>query len=269
MSKLKLQSLISAILVYVIILSVIFFAIFFKPSMPKAKVYTEKKNNSNIIEVSLASSSDIDRQLALLKQKKQLKKNIVKTKPKKKKKVVKKVRNIHNKSTKHTKKSVKKKKIIKKKTITKKTTKPVPKKVTKSVKSSSKKNTHKVSKPNTNKLFGSIDKNLLKTPSINKKGTSNSKNRNIKNNGIVNKYMAKVQKTLQGWPAQSNFAGEKIRVELTVYSTGLFDYKILYKSLNPEFNASLKSYLEQLRRFGFGPHNNPKPYKIIVEFIAK
>jgi len=268
MSKLKLQSLISAILVYVIILSVIFFAIFFKPSVPKAKVYTEKKNNSNIIEVSLASSSDIDRQLALLKQK-QLKKNIVKTKPKKKKKVVKKVRNIHNKSKKHTKKSVKKKKIVKKKTITKKITKPVSKKVTKSVKSSSKKNTHKVSKPNTNKLFGSIDKNLLKTPSVNKKGTSNSKNRNIKNNGIVNKYMAKVQKTLQGWPAQSNFAGERIRVELTVYSTGLFDYKILYKSLNPEFNASLKSYLEQLRRFGFGPHNNPKPYKIIVEFIAK
>jgi len=239
MSKLKLKSLLTAILVYVSIIATIFFAIFFKEDTPKAKTFTEKK--SEIIEVSLGSPTP-------KKIKKASKKKKI-VKKKKKKKTPKKVRN--NKKT--TKKSVKK--VVK--TEKKSTTKP-KKQVTK-----------KRTKPNTDKLFGSISKDVLKGDDKQKGKNGKSLKKENKSNGIVNKYLANIQNTLQGWPAQSNFAGEKIRVELKVYSSGLFDYKILHRSLNPEFNSALKSYLEQLKKFGFGPHSNPKPLKIIVEFIAK
>ena len=271
MSRLKLQSLITAILVYIFILTAIFFALFFQPSLPKAKTFTDKK--SNIIEVSLASPAQVAKAANIHKKAKSAKKSVKKrkkpVKKREKKKIVKKVRNVK----KSVKKSIKKAKPVKKvvkKQIKKPTKKHVVKKAQKVAKSSSSaaKSVKKASKPNTGKLFGSIDKDILKSSP--KKGTSTkAESKKDRNNGVVNKYMANIQRTLQGWPAQSNFAGEKIRVELTVYSTGLFDYKILYRSLNPEFNEALKSYLEQLKRFGFGPHSNPKPYKIVVEFIAK
>jgi protein TonB len=239
MSKLKLQSLITAIAVYIAILVAIFFAIFFKEDIPKSKVYTAKK--SDIIEVSLGSPN------SGIKKKKSNKKSKKKSNKKKKPKP-KKIRN--NKTKTKPKKPPK----VKKSTTKKSTKKTKPKKYT---------------KPNTDKLFGSIGNDIKKGDNKQKGKNGKSLAKENKSKGIVNKYMANIQNTLQGWPAQSNFAGEKIRVELTVYSSGLFDYKILSRSLNPEFNSALKSYLEQLKKFGFGPHSNPKPLKIIVEFIAK
>ena len=239
MSRLKLKSLLTAFLVYISIIATIFFAVFFKEETPKAKNFTEKK--SEVIEVSLGSPTPKQVKKAIKK------KNTVKKK--KKKKTPKKVRN--NKKT--PKKPVKK--VLK--TKKKPTTKP-KKQVSK-----------KATKPNTDKLFGSISKDVLKGDNKAKGKNGKSIKKENKSNGIVNKYLANIQNTLQGWPAQSNFAGEKIRVELTVYSSGLFDYKILHRSLNPEFNSALKNYLEQLKKFGFGPHSNPKPLKIIVEFVAK
>ncbi|HHD74312.1 MAG TPA: hypothetical protein ENL00_00605 [Nitratifractor sp.] len=262
MNKLKLESLLFSLLIYLLILGVLFIVTLYSPQSHKAKNYTEKK--SEIIEVSLGSplhsKSSVTKKSTTTKEtsqensptKKENKKSVVK----KKEKRVKKVRNY--KDT----KSSKKRKVVKKKA----------KKVLKKEK---KKRASK--KPDTQKLFQHIPKKLNKSNPSSAKSSSSSASGNSgksihkvnKSTGIVNKYFAKIQNKLRGWPAQSNFAGEKVSVELTVYSSGLFTYRILHRSVNPEFNASLKRYLEQLKRFGFGPHSNPKPYKIIVDFIAK
>ncbi len=256
MSKLKLKSLIIAISIYFILLIMIVISLYNPSISMKAKKYVEK--NSNIIEVSLGNPLSKNK-LNINNKSSKTKKNIKKVKVKKKieklkkrivkKQIVKKIRN--NKSKNKIKTKTKK---IDKKRVKTKTNRVI-------------KNTQSQS-INPNKLFKSI--NLNKTNQNSKNGNSGkSTNKSNKNKGVENRYFAKVQQILKNWPAQSNFAGEKIRVQLIIYQSGLFDYKILYKSLNPEFNQALKNYLEQLKRIGFGLHSNPKPYKIIVEFIAK
>lgn len=86
--------------------------------------------------------------------------------------------------------------------------------------------------------------------------------------GIVNKYLAGVERRLKGWPAQVNFAGEEIDVYLKIYASGKFEYKILKFSDNREFNDALVAYLDTLRRSGFDPHDRKRPYEIEVKFIA-
>ncbi len=247
MSKLKLESLLIAFGTYFMIIVAIIIALYQHNTTPiKAKNYTEKK--SEVIEVSLGTPASIQKKISKKKKENSQKKK-EKIQKKKKKKVIKKIRNN---------------KIQKKE---QKTTKYTKKK--KSKKTPSKKKSQ-IAKADANKLFKSIGKIKTQKKSETQKGNrGKSLNKSNKEKGIENRYFAKIQNTLKGWPAQSNFAGEKIRVELIVYQSGLFDYKILYKSLNPEFNEALKSYLEQLRRVGFGMHSNPKPYRIIVEFIAK
>jgi len=238
MNKLKLQSIIIAVSIYFSLIIVLIISMYYKPSTPKAKIYTAKK--SDIIEVSLGSPTHT----ANKKQYKNKKKHT-----KKKDKVPKKVRNVKKIEKKHT----KKKKIVKKH-------KKLPKKVKKVA-----------TKPNTSSLFKNLPSGIKDDKPENKPAGKSGKSvkKVNKSSGIENAYFAKIQNTLKGWPAQNNFVGEKIKVELTVYASGMFDYKILSRSFNPEFNNALKRYLEQLKRFGFGPHHNPKPYKIIVEFIAK
>jgi len=236
MKKIQVQALATAIIVYLLIISSIAIAIFYTPKEQKAETFTKKK--SDVIEVSLGSS--------LPKSSKNRKKDIKKSKKvKKKKKKPKKIRNLKSKKNKP-------KKIVKKSKTKNKKSKPK-----KTIDAKSLFNNVKIdnsAKIDNNRPKGNEGKSLKK------------KN---KSKGKENAYFAKVQEILKGWPAQSNFAGEKIKVELTIYSSGLFDYKILSRSLNPEFNKALNNYLQQLKKIGFGSHNNPKPYKIIVEFIAK
>ena len=240
MNRLKLEALASSILIYLIIIVTIFGVSLYNPEKREYKNFVEKK--SEIIEVSLGSP----------------------------------VKRNYKNSNKKSNKNKKKKKVTKKREIVKKIRNIKPKKRPKKSKPKTnkiKKSQHKSKKSNMNasslfkKLPTSIKDDTPSTPVSGKSGKSLKKSN--KGKGIVNRYFAKVQSTLKGWPAQSNFAGEKVSVELIIYSSGLFDYKILSRSLNPEFNRSLKAYLDQLRRVGFGPHSNPKPYKIVVEFIAK
>jgi protein TonB len=86
--------------------------------------------------------------------------------------------------------------------------------------------------------------------------------------GIENAYLANIEEKLKGWPAQSEYAGEKARVMLNVESSGMFTYKIVSGSSIPEFNMGLDAYLKQLQRFGFGSHEGDRAYKLDVEFIA-
>ncbi len=167
------------------------------------------------------------------------------------------------------KKRVVKKKTIKKKVVKKKIVKKRinRKKVTKKVHKTKKKTIKK--KINTKSLFANIGKSTNKTNSKKRldSGSGNSGNRGDK--GFENGYFAKVEKMLRGWPAQSNFAGEKIYVKLKIYKDGHFDFKILQRSNNSSFNKELTAYLKQLQRVGFGYHHRDKPYDIEVEFIAR
>ncbi len=249
MNRLKLEALASSILIYLIIIVTIFTIALYNPTKDKAKIYTAKK--SEVIEVSLGSPSHtksyIHKKSTKKKSSKKKRKKVVK---KSHKKVVKKVRNI-------------KKRVIKK--VVKKSykvTKKVIKKAHKVIKQKPIK--HNV---NASSLFKNIKSESIASKPVGNSGKSLKKVN--KSKGIVNRYFAKVQNTLKSWPAQSNFAGEVVRVRLIIYSTGLFDYTIISRSLNPEFNRSLKAYLEQLKRVGFGAHSNPKPYNVVVEFIAK
>ncbi|HIP28446.1 MAG TPA: hypothetical protein EYG82_04655, partial [Sulfurovum sp.] len=86
--------------------------------------------------------------------------------------------------------------------------------------------------------------------------------------GIENAYLAKVEEKLNGWPAQSEYAGEKAKVILTIQTNGRFTFKVVTESANPDFNEGLIAYLKQLQKFGFGPHNGGRAYSIDVEFLA-
>ena len=255
MNRLQLEAITSSILIYLIIIVTIFSIALYSPDTKiKPKNYVAKK--SEVIEVSIGKPTN---KKSYKTSKNSTNKKHTKKKPKKK--IVKKIRNIEKKEPKKVVKKVVKKAVKKK--IVKKVTKKVTKN-TKATKKSTKKST------NASSLFKKLPKSIKDdAPPQNAGKAGKSLKKANQGKGIENRYFAKIQSTLKGWPAQSNFAGERVKVELTVYSSGLFDYKVLSRSLNPEFNRSLTAYLEQLKKFGFGPHSNPKPYKIIVEFIAK
>ncbi len=250
MNRLKLEAIVTSVALYLIVVVAIMFGAIYEPSTPKAKNYVVK--NSEIIEVSLGKPISH-------KSYKRLKSKSNKKVKKKKQKPPKKVRkNDHKKPPKKVRNIVQKK---------------PAKKVVKKSKKVAKKAEKKRVKPSASSLFSKLPSNIKDDAPAAKAEPKGNAGKSLKKanqaKGVVNRYFAKVQNTLRGWPAQSNFVGETIKVELTIYNNGMFDYKILRRSLNPEFNNALKEYLEQLKKFGFGPHNNPTPYHIIVEFVAK
>jgi protein TonB len=105
--------------------------------------------------------------------------------------------------------------------------------------------------------------------SENKKKSDSLKNVKNSDMGVVDAYKAKIEKKLQDWPAQSEFAGETLVMRLKIYPDGTFEFKILTPSNNEDFNNGLVQYLQQLQRIGFDSHSNGKPYEFDVEFIAK
>ena len=98
---------------------------------------------------------------------------------------------------------------------------------------------------------------------------SSLKQQKSHDSGVENSYLAKVQEMLEAWPAQSDFAGEKVKVHLKIDPTGHFEFEIKRRSKNPAFNQALTEFLEQLQEFGFGPHRGPRTYLFEAEFIAK
>lgn len=87
--------------------------------------------------------------------------------------------------------------------------------------------------------------------------------------GIENAYLAMIEEKLRGWPAQSDYAGEKAKVWIKVEPSGSFEFRVISASGNEAFNEGLEAYLTQLQRTGFGPHKADRPYQLNVEFIAK
>ncbi len=92
-------------------------------------------------------------------------------------------------------------------------------------------------------------------------------NRN-RERGVVNAYIAKVERQLNNWNAQSNYKGQSATIKLTIMSSGHFRYRVRHSS-SGELTRGLKRFLDQLNRIGLGQHHKSTPYIIEVTFRAK
>jgi len=261
----KSSTFISGILAFGIYFILIGLLIFYFNTRDEKKSVRYVKKDEKRIQVALSAPKKVAKtKLAKPKAKPKHKKPKVKQKPKPKKVVKKKV----------IKEKVVKKKVVKKKdeNLTK------PKKVTKpkdlfaNVSSAKKiakpkldmKITDKPVKPKKSKLIKVSDK-----PSASQLVSDSLKVQKSSDSGVENTYLAKVQSLLEGWPAQSDYAGEKVKVLLQIEPSGFFEFKIKSASNNYDFNDGLIEYLEQLQEMGFGRHKGQRTYQFEAEFIAK
>lgn len=187
-----------------------------------------------------------------------------KPKPKPKKKVKKKV----------IKEKVVKKKVIKKKdeNLTKPKKVNKPKDLFANVSSDKKVKKPKLKMEITDKPVKQKKNNLIKVsdkPSASTLVSDSLKVQKSSDSGVENEYLAYVQSMLEGWPAQSEYAGEKVKVLLQINPTGFFEFKVKSASNNQNFNDGLIEYLEQLQEIGFGRHKGERTYQFEAEFIAK
>ncbi len=152
--------------------------------------------------------------------------------------------------------------------------KPIKKKIKKVTHKSSKREKPKAKsmpkkKINVNNLFSQINEKKPNRKYIKHSNKQSLKDERDRDHGIENAYFAKVEKVLQGWPSQSEFAGQTVKVWLRISRDGSFRFRLLSASNNQDFNSGLIQYLRQLQRIGFDPHQNTKAYELNVEFIAK
>ena len=201
------------------------------------------------------------------------------TSPKKKVKKKTKVKSKKKPKTKPKPKKISKKKIIKEKVVKKKVTKKRDQNITKpkikahdlfkNVKTSKKK---KLKIQISDRPIKTKPKNnLIKVSSMSASERINAslKSQKQHDSGVENAYFAKVQRMLEDWPAQSDYAGEKAKVILYIKPSGYFTFKVVSHSNIPAFNRGLEEFLEQLQMTGFGPHNAGRTYTFEAEFIAK
>ena len=181
--------------------------------------------------------------------KKEVKKKVIKEKVVKKAKVVKKKQDLN---TTKPKKVNKPKDLFANISATKKVEKPKPVKAVETPVKPKKSNSIKVSEK--------ISAAELVSDSLKIQKKSDS--------GIENAYLAMIEEKLKGWPAQSEYAGERAKVWIKVEPSGTFRFKVISASGNDAFNSGLIAYLKQLQKIGFGPHKGNRPYELDVEFIA-
>jgi hypothetical protein len=195
------------------------------------------------------------------------KKHIAKKSKPKKKKPIKKPK------IKPKKRVIKSKKVVKNrdKNITKKQHASKPKDLFANIKVTQKKPLIQItSKPIESKPKQNLIKITSKPhPSAMQKINNSLKQQPSKNSGVKNEYIARVQEQLEDWPAQSDFAGQNVKVLLYIKPSGDFSFEIKSASSNPEFNQSLSDYLKQLQILGFGRHEGSRTYKFEANFVAK
>ena len=176
------------------------------------------------------------------------------------------------------------KKVLKKKVIKEKVVKKAVKKKDENLTKPKKKALDlfaNVKTPKKKKLIEVTDKPIKTAPksdlikvtdkpiSASERISSSLKVQQSSDSGVENAYLAKVQSMLEGWPAQSEYAGEKVKVMLHIDPTGGFEFKLKTASNNEDFNTGLIEYLEQLQTIGFGRHRGERTYQFEAEFIAK
>ena len=234
-NRFKLISGALAFLVYFVLLGLLL--TYFNHHTKKKSVHYADKS-SKAIAVSLSPSPNrVDR---AKKSSKPKKKSQVKTKPKE---------------------------ILKpKKTASKKKIKSVSLKPSKTIKTNKKKPEKKIKM---SKLFDKINEKKPIEKKVKKTTKKRLKKEKAQDRGVKNAYFARVERMLQNWPSQSEFAGETIKVWLKIRQDGTFEFKLLSVSNNEDFNTGLIQYLQQLQRVGFDPHHHSKAYELNVEFVAK
>ncbi|UPT77003.1 TonB C-terminal domain-containing protein [Sulfurovum sp. XGS-02] len=262
----KPSTLISGLLAVGIYIGVISLLLFYFNTRDEKKPVHFVKKNEERIRVSMSTPKPQVKKEITTAPKKVVKPK-PKPKPKPKKEVKKKV--VEKKIIKE--KVVKKAKVVKKKKDVN-TTKP--KKVNKPkdlfANITSKK---KIEKPKPVKTIPVKPKKVEIKKVANKTSASDLVSDSLKrekqsDTGIENAYLAKIEEKLKGWPAQSEYAGEKAKVWLRVEPNGRFQYEVITASGNEAFNTGLMAYLEQLQKIGFGPHKGNRAYELDVEFVA-
>ncbi len=259
----KSSTLISGLLAVGIYISVIGLLLFYFNTRDAKKPVHFVKKNEERIRVSMSEPKP-----QVKKEIKPAPKKIEKHKPKPKPKKAVKKKVVEKKVIKE--KVVKKAKVVKKKKDVNTTR---PKKVNKPkdlfANISSKKT---VEQPKKVKIPVKPKKDTLKKisekPSASDLVSDSLKKQKKSDVGIENAYLAKIEEKLKGWPAQSEYAGEKAKVWLRVEPNGTFQYKVVTASGNEAFNTGLMAYLEQLKKIGFGPHKGNRAYELDVEFVA-
>lgn len=262
--KHKSSTFISGVVAVGIYFFVITLLLFYFNSRQKQKSVHYVKKDEQRIRVSLSGPKTKSKKKTTVPSKDLPKKKMTKKKPKK---------------------TVKKQKDTRKKVIKEKVVKKVskPKKTKKIVK---KEPPRKVNKPKD--LFASVstkktpEKKVIKREPTKKKVTpepkikspselfsESLKKQKSNDSGIENAYLAEIEEKLKGWPAQSEYVGERIKVWLKVETDGTFSFEVRSASSNDNFNTELIAYLKQLQTLGFGPHKGKRAYTIDVEFIAK
>ncbi|EIF50835.1 TonB C-terminal domain-containing protein [Sulfurovum sp. AR] len=262
----KSSTLISGLLAVGIYIGVIALILFYFNTREEKKPVHFVKKNEDRIRVSMS-----DPKTQVKKEIKQVPKKVVKPKPKPKPKpkeaVKKKV--VEKKVIKE--KVVKKAKVVKKKKDVN-TTRPKklnkPKDLFANITSKKKIEKPKPVKPAPVKPKKPDMTKVAKKPSASDLVSDSLKIQKKSDVGIENAYLAKIEEKLKGWPAQSEYAGEKAKVWLKVEPNGRFEYKVITASGNEAFNSGLMAYLEQLQTIGFGPHKGNRAYELEVEFVA-
>ena len=261
----KSSTYISGFLAFAIYFVVIGLLIFYFNTRDENKSKHYVKKDEHRIQVALTSPQKATKPKAVKKKVQPKKKSKPKVKPKPKKQPKKKV----------IKEKVVKKKVVKKVVKKKDENLTKPKKVNKpkdlfaNISSGKKPKlklemTDKPVKPKKSSLIKVTDK-----PTASNLVSKSLKTQKQSDSGVEDYYLAKVQSMLEGWPAQSEYAGEKIKVILYINPTGFFEFKLKTASNNPNFNAGLTEYLEQLQDIGFGRHKGQRTYQFEAEFIAK
>ncbi len=263
----KSSTLISGLLAFGIYFSIIALLLFYFNSRDEKKPVHYVKKNEERIRVSMSTPKpQVEKEI-----KKQPKK-VLKPKPKPKPKKTVKKQVVKKKVIKE--KVVKKPKVLKKKQDVN-TTKPkkvnMPKDLFANISSKKKVEKPKKSAKVVNTPVKPKKSTVVKVPD--KPSASDLVSDSLKiqkksDSGIENAYLAKIEEKLKGWPAQSEYAGEKAKVWIKVEPNGKFEYKVVTGSGNEAFNAGLMSYLEQLQKIGFGPHKGNRAYELDVEFVA-
>ena len=275
MKRLPPSSLRSGLYAFGIYIAVVGLLLFYFNSREEHQSKRYVKKDEHRIQVALSGSSKPQTQKQKKPSKTKSKPTQTKKSPKKavKKKVVK--------------KQVSKKRVIKEKVVKKK---PAHKKVKKKDVNKSKKPKKRAAKD----LFANVktakkkkmniqvhDKPVKSTPkkklikmsnkpvSATARINNSLKNQKSMQSGVESNYLAAVQSMLEDWPAQHDYAGEKVKVLLYIDPTGNFEFKITSASRNPDFNRGLTEYLEQLQEFGFGRHKGGRTYEFEAEFVAK
>jgi protein TonB len=249
-----------AIGIYFLVIGLLMFY-FNTRSEEKSKRYVKKDEHR--IQVALSAPKKAQKSKVVKKKAKVKPKKIIKKKPKPKPK--------KNTRKKVIKEKVRKKSVKKKdENITKPKKRNKAKDLFANVKTPKKKNIINISdKPIKTKPKNNIIKVTENQKTASERINSSLKNQKSSDSGVESAYLAKVQSMLEGWPAQSEYAGEKVKVILYINPTGFFEFKLKTASNNQDFNEGLTEYLMQLQDIGFGRHKGKRTYNFEAEFLAK